>query len=430
MTRAGGEQRSVLFLQGPLSPLYRQIGDLLAARGFAVHRINLCAGDRLHWRRPGAVDYRGPLGDWAGFVRAVLLREGITDVVLHGDRRVYHRVAAAEARAVGAEVIATELGYIRPDFMTIERDATSTGSHFPDDAETIRRIAAAVDAPDLALLYPGSFAMQAVPDVVYNLTNVATSFLFPHYRRHTIYHPIPDYAGWALRLVGAGRRRRAAEAAFARITAAATPFFVFAMQLEGDFQIRDHSPFGSLRPALGTVFASFARHAPKETRLVVKNHPLDNGLERWRTTIARLAEAHGIAGRVDFLDGGGLEPLLRASRGMVTVNSSAGLEAVMWGCPVKVLAPAIYDVEGLTDRQPLDGFWKAPMRPDTGLATAFVRALAQTVQVKGTIYSDAGCRAAAAAMAQRIADRQLNTAGAYIDPPPRLARARAGGAPL
>jgi capsular polysaccharide export protein len=423
-------RRSTLFLQGPLSPLYAMIADRLEARGHAVHRINLCLGDALDWRRPGAVAYRGSLAKFPAFVAKVMDEHAVTDLVLHGDRRLYHRAAAEAARPRGIAVAATELGYLRPDFMTIERDATATGSHFPEDPDAIRAIAAAVPPPDLALSYRGSFAAQAVPDLVYNLSNSLFWFLYPGYRRHTIHHPFADYPAWGLRLATERQRNAAAGTLLASLIDARTPFFVFAMQLEGDFQVRDHSPYGSLRPALDQVFASFRAHAPRGTMLVVKNHPLDNGLERWDSTIHRLAAAHGLRGRVHFADGGGLAPLVKASRGVVTVNSSAGLEALQWGAAVKTLAPAIYDIPGLVDDGPLDGFWTAPRAPDRPLLDAFVRALAATVQVKGTIYSKEGCAAAAEAIAARIHDRTLNQPGGYVDPPPRLARARALGCPL
>lgn len=425
-----GGRRSTLFLQGPLSPLYAMIADRLEARGHAVHRINLCLGDALDWRRPGAVAYRGSVAKFPAFVAALMDRHAVTDLVLHGDRRIYHRAAAEAARARGIVVAATELGYLRPDFMTIERDATATGSHFPEDPEAIRAIAAAVPPPDLALRYRGSFAAQAVPDVVYNLANSLFWFLHPGYRRHTIHHPFADYTAWGFRLLTEKRRKIEAEMILAALVDARTPFFVFALQLEGDFQIRDHSPYGSLRPALAETFASFRAHAPHGTHLVVKNHPLDNGLERWGAAIHRLAAANGLKGRVHFADGGGLAPLVRASRGVVTVNSSAGLEALQWGAPVKTLAPAIYDVPGLVDPGPLDGFWQAPRPPDPAMLDAYVRALAATVQVKGTIYSKEGCAVAADAIAARIHDRTLNAPGGFVDPPPRLARARAQGCPL
>ncbi|PTW60956.1 capsular polysaccharide export protein [Breoghania corrubedonensis] len=422
--------RTFLFLQGPLSPLFSHIGDRLAEAGHRVLRVNLCVGDRLHWRRDGARDYRGSVAAWPSFIDTFMEREGVTDLILHGDRRIYHRMAADAARARGIGVIATELGYLRPDWMTIERDGTSTGSHFPDDPDTISRIADEVGAIDFTPRFRTSFWRVAAPDVAYNLANVAFWFLYPHYRRHTIYNPVIEYvaAGW--RLARKERRDRPARALAEQLHKGRVPWFVLPMQLEGDFQLRDHSPFGGMEPALETVFRSFAAHAPNDCRLVVKAHPLDAGLERWHAVVPRLARDTGIADRVDHADGGGLDDLLAGSSGMVTVNSSAGLEALRAGVPVKALCPAIFDVPGMTDFQPLDAFWRTPTPPDPALVQAFVTALAGTVQARGTIHSREGLDAAVATMSARILEDRLNDHGAYIDPPPRLARARALGAPL
>lgn len=423
-------KRSFLFLQGPLSPLFSRIGDALAGHGHDVHRINLCFGDWMDWRRGGAVGYRGPVEGWADFVDRFMADRRVTDLILHGDRRIYHRLAAERARARGIKVIATELGILRPDWMTIERDATSTGSHFPADPDAVRRIAAKVPEPDLTPLYRGSFFKVAAPDVVYNLSNVLFGFLYPRYQRHTIYHPVVDYSAWIVRLVSERARQRRAARVFGALRKSGAAYFVVPMQLEGDFQIRDHSPYSGMAEALGAILASFSAHAPAASRLLVKAHPLDNGLEAWPKIIDRLVGEYGLSGRVDFVDGGRLDDMLASAAGMVTINSTAGIEGLMCGCPTKTLTPAIYDIAGLTDQQDLDTFWSRPGRPDADLLAAYIRALTGTIQVRGTIYSNDGLAAAVANMAERILDDTLNMPDAFVDPPPRLDRARKLGAPL
>ena len=54
-------------------------------------------------------------------------------------------------------------------------------------------------------------------------------------------------------------------------------YFLFPLQLSGDYQIRSHSPFLSMTMALEYVLTSFARHAPPDAILLVKEHPLDVG---------------------------------------------------------------------------------------------------------------------------------------------------------
>jgi capsular polysaccharide export protein len=103
------QPRSFLFLQGPISSFFDRLGRALIARGHRVHRVNLNFGDRLFWRLPAA-NFRGRFDDWRGFIAAELDRHEVTDLVLLGDRRPYHIVAAGEARPRGIAVLATELG--------------------------------------------------------------------------------------------------------------------------------------------------------------------------------------------------------------------------------------------------------------------------------------------------------------------------------
>src|SRR5438874_13650785 len=145
---AAGERRSFLFLQGPISTFFDRLGRALIARGHRVHRINLHLGDRLFWRLPAA-NFRGRLDDWRQFIAAELDRHQITDLVLHGDRRPYHIIAAEEARARGIAVIATDLGYVRPDWITLEHDGMTTYSRFPRDPEAIRALALKFPEPEL-----------------------------------------------------------------------------------------------------------------------------------------------------------------------------------------------------------------------------------------------------------------------------------------
>ena len=49
-----------------------------------------------------------------------------------------------------------------------------------------------------------------------------------------------------------------------------------------DLVIQTYSPFGNLASVLAIIIESFARRAPKDTQLVIKEHPLDPHLTDWR----------------------------------------------------------------------------------------------------------------------------------------------------
>jgi len=174
-------------------------------------------------------------------------------------------------------VFATEFGYLRPDWMTIERDATRVGSSFPRDPVVIRRLATKCPPVDLASRYLGNFWRLAAPDVLYNLANVLFHPLYPHYRQHTLDHPVIDYAAGICRLASARRRHRSAEQAIRGLLDSGTHFYLLPLQLDWDFRAREYSRFSGMAELIGEVLKIFARYAPPDTHLLVKSHPLEEG---------------------------------------------------------------------------------------------------------------------------------------------------------
>ncbi|WP_417668119.1 capsule biosynthesis protein [Roseibium sp.] len=423
-------ERRFLFLQGPLSPLYRDIGRILRRQGCSVFRINLCFGDWLHWHEGDTLSYRGDLADWEGFVGAVMDREGITDLVLHGDQRFYHKQAIAQARRRGVRVFVTELGFLRSGWMTLEREGLATLSRFPVDPRQIISISERSGPIDFSPAFPKSTWREIVPDVIYNLGNALSQPFFPHYQRHTIYHPVPEYLRGGWRLLWEGKRMRLAGKQIEILLASGHPYFILPLQLEGDFQLRAHSPYRSFGEVMAVVLESFAKNADADACLVLKTHPLDVGLENWPAVAQSLAQHYDIEGRVIFLDGGSLSDLFDGASGLVTLNSTAGLEALQANVPVKTLVPAHYDIEGLTFSGSLSDFWRKAGGPDAELLGHYVRAVAATLQVRGSIHNREGTVAAAQNIAKRMIDLSVNEPDAFGPEPPRLAKARSLGVPL
>ena len=126
--------------------------------------------------------------------------------------------------------------------------------------------------------------------------------------------------------------------------------------------------------------------------LVVKEHPLDDGLVNWRNLVARLAADAGIADRVVYLEMGDLDRLIAATLGVVTVNSTTGTLALATGVPVITLGTAIYDMPGLTHQGELETFWAAPTPPDATLFIAFRRVLTARCLLVGGFFSEPAIR--------------------------------------
>lgn len=418
---------NILFLQGHPSFFARDLGRALSGGGHTVRHVTLNFGDWLFWRGDGAIRYRGSLQDWEPWLDRLVSTEGIDLLVYFADRHPYHVAAQRVAWRRGIVPLSYEFGYLRPDWIAVEIGGQSVYSHFPDRLDVIRAQAADLPEPDPGLRFSHPHWQEAVAEVAYHLGNALFRPFFRHFVSDRARHPVREYMSYIPRNLRAARNGRLADAVVGERLKSTDPFFVLALQMEGDYQIRDNSRYPGLRPVLQEVVASFAAAAPPAARLVVKLHPMDNGLTDWRkVTLAHAAEA-GVADRVDFVDGGDLFALLAKAAGCIVVNSTVGLHALQSGCPVICLGIATWDIPGLTHQGPLADFWSAPHRPDPADVASLVRFMAAVIHVRGDFFSPEGRAAAVAGMASLI---ESGTAASYAgqeNRPPRVAKARAQG---
>jgi capsular polysaccharide export protein len=397
-----GSGRSFLFLQGLAARFFEHLGAALLARGHVVRRINFNGGDRAFWRLPGATEFRGRAEDWPGFLRKEIAAAATSDIVLFGDCRPLHSAAIGVARRLRVRVWVVEEGYLRPGWVTFEENGTNGFSRLPRDPRWFRETALRLPPWREPPPVPGSFRRRATEDVRYWLASLAARHRFPHYATHRPYFQLVEYAAWLRRLLVQRPGERQAAAAIAELGGAGDPIYFFPLQLDDDYQIREHSPFRSLRAAIEPVLASFARSAPRAARIVVKLHPLDSGIYDWAGMVRHVAVAFGISGRLTILDGGVIERVVSLSRGVVTVNSTVGTLALAAGRPVMVLGSAIYDMPGLTFQGSLDAFWSEAEPPDPVLFDAFRRVLAARVLIPGSFFSNEGLKLAVAAAVARL----------------------------
>ena len=397
-----GRRQVFLFLQGPITPFFARVADALEARGHRCLRVNLCFGDWMFWRRAGGVNFRGTRETWPAFIADLIDREGVTDLMLLGEQRYYHKVAVAAAKARGLNVTVTDFGYLRPDWITLERDGMSGDSCFPKDPEAVMALAAKAPEPDLVPRYRDSFWLQAVWDMAYHLMSNWLWWLYPGYKSHQVHHNALIYLGTGLHMLRSKRTSPRVDALVRRLREAGTTYYVLPLQMENDFQLRAYSPFFDLKTPIHAVIRSFSEHAPAESRLLVKIHPLDPGIRNWARIVRRSAEKWGVTDRVDFADGGDLGKMLDGCRGVVTVNSTVGLWSMRANKPTMTLGAAIYDIQGLTYQGALETFWTQAEPPRRELWDAFIKAIVANIQIRGVYYKGEGMAAAVEATASRL----------------------------
>lgn len=391
-------------MQGLSTPFFARLADALEARGHRIERVNLSGGDRVFWPRLGATDYRGKFSDWRSFLGGFLHERGVSDVILFGDCRPYHRVAVDLARARGISVHVFEEGYFRPDWITLEKDGTNGHSRLPKEARAYRLEAERIgEEGDISPLpVSGGIARRVRWEILNQIATMFLAPLYPHYKRHRSHHPLREMCGWLKRLAKRPFERRYAAKLSRYLEAERPTYYLLPLQLETDYQIRRHSRFKSMAHVMEVVLESFSRGAPKGSLLVVKLHPLDNGLADFRRQARRIAKRLKLGERVLVMDGGHLPTLIQRCQGVVVVNSTSGLSALHHSRPVTVLGSAIFNLAGLTFKGPLDRFWKKRSLPDADLFKAFRRVVISQAQVNGSFFTPEGLELAVNGSLQRM----------------------------
>ena len=137
ITPANENKRGFLFLQGPHGPFYAELSQHLEDLGHKTWRVAFNQGDVAFWKtKKTLIRYTEPLTEWANYFRELVKSKKITDIVLYGDTREIHATAVLHAKRLNLTVHVFEEGYLRPYWVTYERNGSNGNSLLMDMSVT------------------------------------------------------------------------------------------------------------------------------------------------------------------------------------------------------------------------------------------------------------------------------------------------------
>jgi capsular polysaccharide export protein len=259
-------------------------------------------------------------------------------------------IAAQLARARGIPVLFAENGYL-PNTLQL-------------DPEGVNALASIARAPDLeairALSYPPD-QLQAFEVLLAEYRAGRMPGRTPPARGRVRPGPlaylIQAWADWHERDPRFQGNRRIPRAPLTP----PEPFVFFPLQVRSDSQLTMHSPLYGNRLDLAIADLDAAvRALDPSPRLVIKLHPADLGKTDYDPLVERFPN-------VLWTAGGDVRSLLQRAACVVTVNSTVGIEAMVFGRPLVTLGENFYTREGLVH----------PVRARDDLAACLRQALIQ-----------------------------------------------------
>jgi capsular polysaccharide export protein len=379
----------------------------LEGEGVECRRICFNAGDRHFAERRGRIDFSGGLAEWGGWLRS-FLREGSFDAMIgFGCLRPQHVVARRIAENAGVHFLSLEEGYLRSGFITAEYGGNNACSP----------LAGRLPPPEFAAARPAtepapgqafqSFSEMCRQGAVYYSYR---SLLSRPGERALFHRDVSVIREPALWLRNALRYMRGRPRDFHLIERLLEHhegrYFLVPLQVAADSQMGGPALGWTGERLITEVVTAFARQAPGASRLVFKIHPLERGHSAARRHVSELAARLGIAHRVDVIETGSLGLLIRHAAGVITINSTAGLSAIVHGTPLLVVGEALYSHPALATcarGQPrFAGFWEGGHVADARLRHRYIDWIRQEALVPGDFYAEDGIPPACAGVLARL----------------------------
>lgn len=376
---------NVLLLQGPMGPFFKRFSQDLESAGHAVYKINFNAADCFFFRGKNTTSYTDSIDHWADFLKQYIDRHAIDIIYLFGDARPYHKIAHEVARNLSVTVYVFEEGYIRPNYITLERDGVNGHSSTPEDPEAYRDIE--IKSEDDIEQVPYTFFHTSMYAMLYFAIGWLGRRNFPNYIHHRPFDALREAGIWLKSGFRKLKYRYLERKILHRLTTRhSKKFYLVPLQVHNDAQIVVWSSVSSTASFIKQVITSFAHHADKKHILVIKHHPLDRGYVDYTKMINKLAGMLKCEDRVLYVHDLHLPTLLDHARGTVVVNSTVGLSSLLHNTPVKTFGKAIYNIKGLTFQGSLKDFWYNTGRVNTKLNLKLRTHLVENTQVNGNFY--------------------------------------------
>jgi len=382
------EGKSILLLQGPMGSFFKELDRAFRKRGAVTYKIGFNMGDAFYSNRDNYIPYRDKPERWQAYIRHFLEEKRIDMIFLFGDCRFYQRIAIRQSLKENVEIFVFEEGYLRPDFITLERYGVNGFSKLSREPEFYLHWESDKHARSIIIDAQTKYYRKALSATVYYILSGVFHFLYPRYRHHRHFNFAME-AFWGARNAFRKLKYRYTERHLSDslVKEWSKSYYFVPLQTYNDFQLRKHSSFASIESFIGYVIHSFALNAPKDTLLILKHHPEDRGRKDYRKHIEKQAEKYDIAQRVVVVYDLHLPTCLKHAIGTVTINSTVGLSSLYHGIPTITLGSAIYDIRGLTCYgMSLDNFWTDYILPDHLLYDRFRDYLIEHTQLNGSFY--------------------------------------------
>lgn len=391
-------RKNVLLLQGPVGPFFKHFAEFLKDNNVNVFKINFHYGERFFFKGAQATLYKGTVEKWSSYLEQILRQRQIQQIFLIGKHKIYHQIAIKLCQQLGIQVYVFEEGYIRSGYVTIEENGVNGDSTLPKDQKTYLQWDNHnyLEPPESTTLnIAARYYNHWKYYYLYSLGLFLSQWLIPNYQHHIPAKGWRNFLKWnkffwklpVVTLLPFAKEKNSLWT-YKNIG----KYYIAILQINTDSAITQYSQYTKMEDFITEVIESFANHAPRDSKLMIKHHPLDRGIHCYKNLIETSIEKHQLKDRVLYIIDIHLNMAFENSRGCIVVNSTAGFTALTHQVPTIAMSQqAIYNIPGLTVQSSLDDFWLQNENADSELLAKFRSYLIYHTQMRGCFYGGVIC---------------------------------------
>ncbi|EAJ4129582.1 capsule biosynthesis protein [Campylobacter coli] len=376
--------KTVLLLQGPVGTFFHRLAIKMKKNKTKVFKLNFNGGDFLFY--PSGKRCKCDEKDLENFYESFFKDKKIDAIVMYNDCRLIHAKAIKVAKGLGIGIWIFEEGYLRPYYITFEKDGVNANSSLPRDKNFY--LSCNILTKESIKEIPGGFKFMAFSAFLYWLFSFLLAPFFNNKLHHRTLFPF-EFLFWFRSLYRKYLYKLTEKKLNQKIYSLEKKYFLAILQVYNDTQIKHHYK-KSIEEFIEELILSFANHARAKSYLVFKHHPMDRGYRNYSKLINELSQKYHVEGRIFYVHDTYLPTLLKNALGCITINSTVGLSAILEGCPTKVCGNAFYNFEGLAYPKKLQFFWREAhaYKPNPSLVINFKNYLLNTNQFNGNFYKN------------------------------------------
>ena len=373
-----------LFLVGPIGTFFSRLSNYLEKNNIRTYKISFPLYE-YGFPKSRLIKYDKDISLFKKFLKKILIDKEIKHIFMYGNVLIPHRqtlslVEELKKEDLNVNTYIFELGYLRPNYVTVENEGINYSSGFIKSKEFYLKQDSYQGFP-IAKKH-ARFRIRKIWKAISFINHCFITYKIAQ-SEHKL-QPKPIYIWYKIKGFFLKFFFRLTEYRLKKKCFFERNFFLGVLQVSTDSQLKEGSDIKDNNKFIYKVIKDFAK-ANVDCNLVFKHHPRDRGYTNYFNTIEKLSKEFGVYEKVFYIHDDFLSKLFQNPncKGTVLINSTVGYQSLFHSIPVKSLGITPYNIEGLTDQRNLVSFFKNPFPVDKLLFNKFYKYILENSQING-----------------------------------------------